>query len=156
MTSEDLASSFDDANVVTNPEYVHAQAHDFEPLMKFMESLDKYRNQLNYRNYDIRGILHGFSQFWQTAAIVSKNVFDTTGLESMKNIYVCTAPFIVDEWTQNKGIFRDANPNYWGTELGLGPYVEKVYWFESTTSDRSNSRINNGSTAARACRQFTG
>ncbi|MCH7800248.1 MAG: hypothetical protein IIC24_01770, partial [Chloroflexi bacterium] len=92
--------------------------------------LDKYTLRLNYVNYDSRGVLHRFSKFWQTAAIVSKKVFDDTGVEGMQDIYIGVGPFVIDEWGQNKGIFMHANPNYYGTELGQGPFVEKVTWLE--------------------------
>jgi len=130
MTAEDVAFSFNDANSVTNPESIHGQAGDFAPLIQSIEAIDTYIVRLNYRNFDSRGMLHRFSMFWQTAAIVSKNVFDTTGIEGMQDIYVGTGAFVADEWSQNKGIFLSANPNYYGTELGLGPHVEKIKWLE--------------------------
>jgi ABC-type transport system substrate-binding protein len=130
MTAADVAFSFNDANSVTNPESIHGQAGDFAPLIQSIEAIDTHKVRLNYRNYDSRGMLHRFSGFWQTAAIVSKNVFDTTGVEGMQDIYVGTGAFVADEWTQNKGIFQSANPNYWGTDMGLGPFVEKVNWLE--------------------------
>ena len=130
MTADDVAFSFNDANSVTNPESIHGQAGDFAPLLQSMEVVDTYKIRLNYRNYDSRGMLHRFSMFWQTAAIVSKAVFDATGVEGMQDIYVGTGAFISDEWEQNKGIFISANPNYWGTPLDKGPFVEKINWLE--------------------------
>ena len=130
MTADDVAFSFNDANSVTNPESIHGQAGDFAPLLQSMEVLDTYKIRLNYRNYDSRGMLHRFSAFWQTAAIVSLNVFESTGVEGMQDIYVGTGAFVSDEWEQNKGIFVSANPNYWGTALGRGPFVEKINWLE--------------------------
>ncbi len=130
MTAEDVAFSFNDANSVTNPESIHGQAGDFAPLIQSMEPLDRYTIRLNYRNYDSRGVLHRFSNFWQTAAIVSKKVFDTHGVEGMQNIYVGTGPFEAEEWVQNKDIVVNAFPDYWGAPLGLGPFVEKIRWLE--------------------------
>ena len=138
MTAEDVAFSYNDANSVTNPESIHGQAGDFAPLIQSIEAIDPYTVRLNYRNYDSRGVLHRFSRFWQTAAIVSKDVYDTHGVEGMQDIYVGVGAFMAedanyeDAWAQNVGIKLVANPNYYGTELGLGPFVEKVNWVEIT------------------------
>ncbi|MYC05650.1 MAG: ABC transporter substrate-binding protein [Chloroflexi bacterium] len=130
MTSEDVAFSFNDANSVTNPESVHGQAGDFAPLIQNMEPIDTYTVRLNYRNYDSRGMLHRFSQFWQTAGIVSKKVFDEKGVEGMQDDYTGVGPFVVDEWTQQKGIFLSAFDGYYGTAEDKGPYVETVEWID--------------------------
>lgn len=131
MTAEDVAFSFNDANSVTNPESIHGQAGDFAPLISSMEPVDRYKVQLNYRNFDSRGMLHRFSIFWQTAAIVSNEVFKANGVEGMQDIYVGTGPFVVDEWTQNKGAFLSAFPDYYATGEGnIGPFVQEVQWLE--------------------------
>ncbi len=130
MTAEDVAFSYNDANSVTNPESIHGQAGDFAPLIASMEPLDRYTIRLNYRNYDSRGVLHRFSNFWQTAGIVSKAVFDQLGVEGMQNAYIGVGPFVADEWTDDKAIFMSAFPDYWGREEGLGPFVQNIRWME--------------------------
>ncbi len=130
MTAEDVAFSFNDANSVTNPESIHGQAGDFAPLIASMEPLDRYTIRLNYRNYDSRGILHRFSNFWQTAGIMSKAAFDQLGVEGMQNDYSGVGAFSADEWIQNQGIFMSAFMDYWGREEGLGPFVQTVRWLE--------------------------
>ncbi len=130
MTSADVAFSYNDANSITNPESIHGQAGDFAPLIQSLESRDKYTVRLNYRNYDSRGILHRFSQFWQTAGIVSANVYGTLGTQGMEDTIIGVGPFQVDEWTQDKGIFLTAFDDYYGTPLGLGPFVRRVRWLE--------------------------
>ncbi len=131
MTSTDVAFSFNDANSVTNPESVHGQAGDFAPLIQNMEEIDKYTVRLNYRNYDSRGMLHRFSQFWQTAGIVSSKVFADKGVEGMQDDYTGVGPFVVDEWTQQKGIFLTAFPDYYAAGEGnIGPFVESVEWID--------------------------
>ncbi|MDP6452166.1 MAG: ABC transporter substrate-binding protein [SAR202 cluster bacterium] len=130
MTAEDVAFSFNDANAVTSPGSIHGQAGDFSPLIQSMEAIDTHKVRLNYRNYDSRGMLHRFSMFWQSAGIVSKNVFDTVGVEGMQDLYIGTGAFVADEWTPGNGIYLTANPNYWGIEDGLGPYLDKVNWLQ--------------------------
>ena len=124
MTAKDIAFSYNDANSVTNPESIHGQAGDFAPLIKSMEVIDDYVVRLNYRNYDSRGMLHRFSSFWQTAGIVSSDLFDAKGVEGMQDDYTGVGAFVIDEWTDDKGIFMHAFEDYWGTELGLGPFVQ--------------------------------
>jgi ABC-type transport system substrate-binding protein len=127
MTAKDIAFSYNDANSVTNPESVHGQAGDFAPLLQSMESIDDTTLRLNYRNFDSRGMLHRFSMFWQTAAIVSTAVFDQYGVEGMQDVYIGVGPYIADEWSQNKGIFMTANPDYYAKGEGTtGPFVETV------------------------------
>ena len=134
MTARDVAYSFNDANSVTTPASVHGQSLDFAPLIASMETVSDHTVQLNYRNYDSRGVLHRFSRFWQTAGIVSREVFDKHGAESAQGIYVGVGAFMAedenysDAWTMNEGIRLVANPDYYGTEEGLGPFVERISW----------------------------
>lgn len=153
MTADDVAFSYNDANSVTEPESIHGQAGDFAPLIARMEPRDTYTVRLNYRNYDRRGILHRFSSFWQTAGIVSKGVFDelgaggtrdinieasgqrinlytTQGSEGMQDVVVGVGPYQVEGWIADEGIFLTAFPDYYGTPLGLGPFVGNVRWLQ--------------------------
>ena len=131
MTSKDVAFSYNDANSVTNPESVHGQAGDFAPLIQSMEEVDTYTVRLNYRNYDSRGMLHRFSQFWQTAGIVSSKVYETKGVEGMQDDYTGVGPFVVTEWTQQKGIWLEAFPDYYARgEDNIGPFVQNVEWLD--------------------------
>lgn len=136
VTARDVAYSYNDANSVTNPESIHGQAGDFAPLIQSIEAVDDYTVQLNYRNYDSRGVLHRFSRFWQTAAIVSKDVFDQFGVEGTQDVYVGMGAFMAEDanyteaWQQNLGIELVANPNYYATEDGNGPFVERIKWLE--------------------------
>ncbi len=130
MTAADVEYSFNDANSVTNPESIHGQAGDFAPLIASMEALDTYTVRLHYRNYDSRGVLHRFSRFWQTAAIMSKNVFDELGVEATQDALIGVGAFENDEWEQDKSIVGHAFADYWGTSEGWGPFVENARWFE--------------------------
>ena len=136
VTARDVEYSYNDANSVTNPESIHGQAGDFAPLIQSIEAVDDYTVQLNYRNYDSRGVLHRFSRFWQTAAIVSKDVFDQYGVEGTQDVYVGMGAFMAEDanyteaWQQNLGIELVANPNYYAAEDGNGPFVERIKWLE--------------------------
>ncbi|GBD10778.1 Heme-binding protein A [bacterium HR23] len=113
MTAEDVAFSFNDANSRTTPESIHGQAGDFYPLIKKMEPLDKYTVRLWYETFDSRGLRHRFSLFWQTAGVTSKKVFDELGPEKMRTVFIGTGPFMITEYTQNKGIFLEAVDKHW-------------------------------------------
>ncbi|MCE2456957.1 MAG: hypothetical protein J4G14_03995, partial [Dehalococcoidia bacterium] len=79
---------------------------------------------------------HRFSRFWQTAAIVSKDVFDQYGVEGTQDVYVGVGAFMaedanyLDSWKQNEGIRLVANPDYYATKDDNGPFVEKINWLE--------------------------
>jgi ABC-type transport system substrate-binding protein len=144
MTADDVAFSFNDANSVTNSDSIHGQARDFAPLIRSLEALDTYTVQLNFVNFDSRGILHRFSKFWQTAGIVSEKVFKETGVDGMQDIYVGVGPFVIDQWNRNDGIFMHANPDYYGTDLGLGPFVQNVTWIEVPSSPSRRAMLESG------------
>ncbi|MCH7624941.1 MAG: ABC transporter substrate-binding protein [Chloroflexi bacterium] len=144
MTAEDIAFSYNDANSVTNPESIHGQAGDFAPLIASMEAIDPYILRLNYRNYDSRGVLHRFSSFWQTAGIVSKNVFETKGPEGMQDDYTGVGAFVIDEWTDDKGIFMHAFEDYWGTDLGFGPFVQELRILQIVESASRRAMLETG------------
>ena len=145
MTSEDVAFTYNDANSVTNPESVHGQAGAFAPLIASMEPIDTYTVRLQYRNYDNRGILHSFSRFWQTAGIVSKNVYDTLGVESMQTTYIGVGAFSVDEWAQQKGIYLTAFPDYYARGEGnIGPFVQQVEWRDIPSGESRRAALEAG------------
>ena len=145
MTSEDVAFSYNDANSMTNPESVHGQAGAFVPLIASMDPIDTYTARLQYRNYDSRGILHSFSRFWQTAGIVSKNVYDTLGVESMQTTYIGVGAFSVDEWTQQKGIYLSAFPDYYARgESNIGPFVQQVEWRDIPSGESRRAALDVG------------
>ena len=136
MTAADVAFSYNDANSATNPDSIHGQAGDFAILIHSMEVVDDYTVQLNYRTYDSRGVLHRFSHFWQTAAILSKAVFDQFGVVGTQDVYVGVGAFMAADanyegaWKRSEGIRLVANPDYYGAPDGNGPFVESVNWLE--------------------------
>ena len=162
MTARDVAYSFNDANSVTNPVSIHGQAGDFAPLIASIEAVDDYTVQLNYRNYDSRGVLHRFSRFWQTAAIVSRDVYDQYGVEGTQDVYVGVGAFMAEDanytesWQQNLGIELVANPDYYATEDGNGPFVERVRWLEvpEGASRRAMLEANDAQIAQIATKDF--
>lgn len=126
MTAKDVAFSYNDANAVTNPSSNHGQAGDFAPLIANMQELDTYTVRLNYRNYDSRGMLHRFSSFWQTAGIVSSEVFEVKGSDGMQSDLTGVGAFVVDEWDSSNGMFMHAFEDYWGKPHDLGPFVQNL------------------------------
>ncbi len=145
MTSDDVAFSYNDANSVTNPESVHGQAGDFAPLIQEMEAIDPYTVRLHYRNYDSRGMLHRFSAFWQTAGIVSSKVYAEKGVEGMQDDYTGVGAFVVDEWTQQKGIFLHAFEDYYARGEGTaGPFVQNVEWRDIPAGESRKAALEAG------------
>ena len=127
MTAKDVAFSYNDANSVTNPDSRHGQAVDFAPLISNFEEISPYVVRLNYRNYDSRGILHRFSSFWQKAGIVSADVYEAKGFDGMQSDHTgIGAQFVIDEWTDDKGIFLHDFEDYWGSPQGLGQFIENL------------------------------
>ena len=140
MTAEDVVFSFNDANRNTQPESIHGQAGDFAPLIKNMEILDTYKVRLNYENYDSRGIRHRFSTFWQTAAIVSKAVFDDKGAEGMRDLLIGTGPFTSDTWIQSDRIVMEAVQDHYRKT----PSVAKITMLEVPEASARRAMLETG------------
>lgn len=153
MTATDVVYSFNNANAATNPESIHGQAHDFAAHIASMELVDDYTVRLNYSSYDSRGVLHRFSMFWQTAGIMSKRVFDAHGFEDSQDVYVGVGAFMVedenysDAWDPDWQIRLVANPDYYGTRDGLGPFLEQVRWIEARESRTREAMLQSGEAA---------
>lgn len=132
MTAEDVAFTFNNANAATNPGSNHGRAQQFAEFMASMEPLDKYTVRLNYRSYDSRGVLHGFSQYYRSAGIASHKVFEAKGVDGMQEDYAGVGAFVVEE-SLTRSLSLSAFYDYYATdEEDIGPFVEKVQWTEAT------------------------
>ena len=137
MTARDVAYSFTDANLSVNPDSIHLHSREIAAVMASVEAVDDHTVQINYHSFDSRGPLHLFSSFLNTTGIMSKDVFDQYGVEGTQDIYVGVGPFMaedvnyVDAWVENTLISLVANPDYYGLDEGLGPFVEHVRWLQA-------------------------
>ena len=144
LTANDVAFSFNEANSNINRESIHGQAGSFANLIQTMQPIDDYVVRLNYQQYDSRGLLHGFSTFWQTAGIMSQAVFDQYGAEGLNAPIVGVGPFVVEEWNANEGIFLHAFEDYWGAAEGLGPFVDYVRWVPAQDAPTRRAMLETG------------
>ncbi len=144
MTAEDVAFSYNDANAGTNPDSIHGQAGELALLISSVDAVGKYKIRVNYRNYDSRGILHGFSRFWQTAGIVSKKVYDDLGADGAQNTLVGVGAFENDEWERGGALVGHAFTDYWGISEGWGPFVENIRWLEVPDANSRRAMLETG------------
>jgi ABC-type transport system substrate-binding protein len=144
LTAEDVAFSINDANSVTTPTSIHGQAGDFAPLIKEMQVLAPNKVRLVYLNYDSRGIRHRFSQFWQTAGMTSKKLFDAKGADGMRGYIIGTGPYKVVSWVQSDKIVLEALPKHWRKTAN----VAKVTYIQVPETATRRAMLETGQVAA--------
>jgi ABC-type transport system substrate-binding protein len=113
MTATDVAWSINDANSFTNPESIHAQAGDLNPIFGEIEVIDTYTMRMPFRTYDPRWQSNALSDGWQPTGVFSKTVFDTMGRDWMLQNTIMTGPFEVRHWLQGDNATLDAVDNHW-------------------------------------------
>jgi len=113
LTAEDVAFSYNNANADQNVDSIHGQAGDFAPFIALVEALDPLTVRMNFTVMYSAMPLRYISPFYQSAAIVSKKVFDKLGEEGMRTVYIGTGPFIMDGYKKNESIFAHAVDEHW-------------------------------------------
>jgi ABC-type transport system substrate-binding protein len=113
LTAEDVAFSYNNANADQNVDSIHGQAGDFAPFIALVEALDPLTVRMNFTVMYSAMPLRYISPFYQSAAIVSKKVFDKLGEEGMRTDFTGTGPFIMDNYKKNESIFAHAVDEHW-------------------------------------------
>ena len=113
LTAEDVAFSYNNANAAVNVDSIHGQAGDFAPFIAEVEALDENTVRMNFTVMYSAMPLRYISPFYQSAAIVSKKVFDKLGEEGMREVYIGTGPFIMDGYKKNESIIAHAVDKHW-------------------------------------------
>ena len=131
MTARDVAYSFNDANHATNPDSVHLHAGALSEVIASVEAVDDHTVQVNYRSYDFRTPLRLFSNYLESVGIMSREVIDQHGPRDSQYYYIGVGPYIVDHISPNTIIRLVANPDYYGADEGLGPFLESVSWIQA-------------------------
>ncbi|MGY1746562.1 ABC transporter substrate-binding protein [Blastococcus sp. SYSU D00695] len=52
--------------------------------------------------------------------------YNALGQDGANSAPVGTGPFVFDEWRRDDQLTVRANDSYWGTDLGLGPYLDEI------------------------------
>ena len=137
MTARDVAHSFNDANPTTSPDSIHEHGISLSEVIASVEAIDDYTVRVNYHSYDPGGPLRLFSGYLDTVGVMSGDVFDQFGLEGTQDVHVGVGPFMaedanyLDAWVENSHASLRANPDYYGIDEGLGPFVERVRWAQA-------------------------
>lgn len=113
MTTEDMAWSYNDSSARVNPESVHDTAGDIAAMFLSTEAIDDDTVRFNFNVYASNWAGRILSDFWEGPPVYSKKVFDSLGVEGMRNTIVGTGPFQVVEYTQSKQIVMDAFEDHW-------------------------------------------
>ena len=113
LTAEDVAFSYNNANAAVNVDSIHGQAGDFAPFIAEVEALDPLTVRMNFTVMYSAMPLRYISPFYQSAAIVSKKVFDKLGEEGMRTAYIGTGPFIMDGYKKNESVIAHAVDEHW-------------------------------------------
>ena len=128
MTARDVAYSFNDANSATIPDSIHEHGGAMSEVFYSIEAVDDHTVQVNYRGYDSRTPLRLFSSYLSTVGIMSRDVFVQLGAQAM---HIGVGPFMLDVLTPSSRMRLVANPDYYGIDEGLGPFVESVTWIQA-------------------------
>ena len=113
LDAADVAFSYNNANAAMNVDSIHGQAGDFAPFIAEVEALDPLTVRMNFTVMYSAMPLRYISPFYQSAAIVSKKVFDKLGEEGMRTDYTGTGPFIMDHYKKSESIFAHAVDEHW-------------------------------------------
>ena len=113
LTAEDVAFSYNNANAAQNVDSIHGQAGDFAPFIALVEALDPLTVRMNFTVMYSAMPLRYISPFYQSAAIVSKKVYDKLGEEGMRTSYIGTGPFIMDGYKKSESVIAHAVDKHW-------------------------------------------
>ncbi len=113
LTAEDVAFSYNNANAAQNVDSIHGQAGDFAPFIALVEALDPLTVRMNFTVMYSAMPLRYISPFYQSAAIVSKKVYDKLGEEGMRTSYIGTGPFIMDDYKKSESVIAHAVDKHW-------------------------------------------
>jgi ABC-type transport system substrate-binding protein len=113
LAAEDVAFSYNNANAAQNVDSIHGQAGDFAPFIALVEALDPLTVRMNFTVMYSAMPLRYISPFYQSAAIVSKKVYDKLGEEGMRTSYIGTGPFIMDDYKKSESVIAHAVDKHW-------------------------------------------
>jgi len=113
LTAEDVAFSYNNANAAQNVDSIHGQAGDFAPFIALVEALDPLTVRMNFTVMYSAMPLRYISPFYQSAAIVSKKIYDKLGEEGMRTSYIGTGPFIMDDYKKSESVIAHAVDTHW-------------------------------------------
>ena len=113
LTADDVAFSYNNANAAQNVDSIHGQAGDFAPFIAEVEALDPLTVRMNFTVMYSAMPLRYISPFYQSAAIVSKKVYDKLGEEGMRTSYIGTGPFIMDGYKKSESVIAHAVNEHW-------------------------------------------
>ena len=119
LTAADVVYSYNDANVLTNPESRWDDAGEISVVYKIAETVDEQT---------VRLVVNDFQAVWidyiarSPLVIFSKKVFDDKGPDEAANTLVATGPYEVMEWIEGDKIEAEAVQDHWR----VTPYYSKL------------------------------
>ena len=119
LTAEDVVYSYNDANVLTNPESRWDDAGEISVVYKNAEAID---------DQTVRLVVNDFQAVWtdyiarSPLVIFSKKVYDDKGPDEAANTLVATGPYEVMEWIEGDKIDAEAVQDHWR----VTPYYSKI------------------------------
>ncbi len=119
LTAEDVVYSYNDANVLTNPESRWDDAGEISVVYKNVEAID---------DQTVRLVVNEFQAVWtdyiarSPLVIFSKKVYDDKGPDEAANTLVATGPYEVMEWIEGDKIDAEAVQDHWR----VTPYYSRL------------------------------
>ena len=120
LTTADVAFSFDQANHNINPDSINAIGTEFVNfILEPIEVLDTYTFRIPWESHLSFTELKLLTKYFKTMGFFSKKVHDDMGADWMRDNFISTGPFMLEQWTEHDRAVMEAHPDYWGT----GPFV---------------------------------
>jgi ABC-type transport system substrate-binding protein len=119
LTAEDVVWTLNSINGATNPDSIHDNVGDFAANYGLAAAVDDVTVEVEITNFDSRTPRYLFSEFWQGMAISSKAVFDEFGKEGMRDKFIGTGPFVLDEWVDDSHISLIGVSDHWYKTPGV-------------------------------------
>jgi ABC-type transport system substrate-binding protein len=119
LTAEDVVYSYNDANVLTNPESRWDDAGEISVVYKNVEAID---------DQTVRLVVNEFQAVWtdyiarSPLVIFSKKVYDDKGPDEAASTLVATGPYEVMEWIEGDKIDAEAVQDHWR----VTPYYSRL------------------------------
>ncbi|MFW6195596.1 MAG: ABC transporter substrate-binding protein [Chloroflexota bacterium] len=151
LTAEDVAFSTNNVNSNTNPDTVHDVSGDMSCCYGETTVVDTYTARTEILNYDSRAPGWLFTNLRDSYGISSKAVYDEHGAEGMREIFVGTGPFEVQEWTEGDRVILEALPEHYRNTAGVQTVrilevpeeASRIAMFESADTDITHVTLPN-------------
>ena len=140
LTSEDVAYTYNEANPTTQPLSNHDTGGALPPVLAEVEPLSPYVVRFPWVAFNAVTFTTTLSDYSEGYGIASKTAIIENGDDWARQNMIGTGPYVLDEWTEGKGITVHASEDHWrkpGT-------IEIVKWLEIPEGSTRRAMLETG------------